>query len=45
MSGKPKKDHTTAIIITFVVVCIAAFLFGVVFEILKFIAVVKWVFA
>lgn len=45
MISKPKKDHTTAIIVLFVVIGISAFVFGVAFEILKFIAVVKWVFA
>ena len=40
-----KKDHTNAIIIGFVLLMLGCIVFSVAFEILKFVAVVKWVFS
>jgi hypothetical protein len=39
-----KKDHGTAIVIGIIVLGIGAAIFGIALEVLKFAALVKWVF-
>jgi hypothetical protein len=45
MRQQPReKDHTGAIIIAVIATSIAAVVFGVALEVLKFVALVKWIF-
>ena len=42
---KPKRDHAGCVILAIVGSCCAIFLLGLGVEILKFVALIKWIFS